>query len=414
MAGFCSADGPNVDSYEYRPKQQRFRKSRDMDAQLLKKQLPNAAFAFRGYNQTNIGRSTEMLEHEVYGPTVRRWLDEASAAASDILGREINLVDRVSENRETDLSTYSDAIALIVGMELAQIDILENQFGISVKDARIAMGYSLGEITALVAAGVISLYDALRVPLSLSDDCVALANDVVLAALFSKANELPMDTVRRLCVEVNAEGKGVMGISAYLSPNSVLLMGQQDTLDRFKQRMNQAFEFRVHLRKNENKWPPLHTPIVWERQVPNRAAVLMHSMKGGLVLPKPPILSLVTGKVSYNDYNAREILHHWTDSPQRLWDAVYETLSMGIDTVIHVGPQPNIMPATYRRLCDNVESQTRGRIGMRALAQIVSRPWLQKLLPERTALLRAPLVKQVILEDWLLEQDVEKLRSSNR
>jgi hypothetical protein len=51
---------------------------------------------------------------------------------------------------------------------------------------------------------------------------------------------------------------------------------------------------------------------------------------------------------------------------------------------------------------------------MRALAQIVSRPWLQKLLPERTALLRAPLVKQVILEDWLLEQDVEKLRSSNR
>ncbi|MFT5527225.1 MAG: [acyl-carrier-protein] S-malonyltransferase [Pirellulaceae bacterium] len=377
-----------------------------MDAQQFKKQLPKAAFAFRGYNVTNIGRSAEMLEHEVYGPTVRRWLDEASAAASEILGRDINLVDRVADNRETDLSTYSDAIALIVGMELAQIEILESRFDISISDARIAMGYSLGEITALVAAKVISLNDALRVPLSLSDDCVALASGVVLAALFSKSNELPLGTVRRLCIEVNSEGKGVMGISAYLSPNSVLLMGQQDTLDRFKARMNNAFEFRVHLRKNDNKWPPLHTPIVWERQIPNRAAVLMHTLKGGFVKPTPPILSLVTGKVSYNDYNAREILHHWTDSPQRLWDAVYETLSMGIETVIHVGPQPNIMPATYRRLCDNVESQTRGRIGMRALAQIVSRPWLKRLLPERTALLRAPLVKQVILEDWLLDQKV--------
>jgi len=31
------------------------------------------------------------------------------------------------------------------------------------------------------------------------------------------------------------------------------------------------------------------------------------------------------------------------------------------------------------------------------------RPWLSAMLPERAALLRAPLVKHIILEDWLLD-----------
>jgi hypothetical protein len=41
--------------------------------------------------------------------------------------------------------------------------------------------------------------------------------------------------------------------------------------------------------------------------------------------------------------------------------------------------------------------------GMRAVSGMVGRPWLKALLPARTALLRAPLLQHVILEDWLLE-----------
>ena len=55
----------------------------------------------------------------------------------------------------------------------------------------------------------------------------------------------------------------------------------------------------------------------------------MHTMPGGFTKPNPPVFSLVTGKASYNEYNAREILIEWIDHPQRLWDAVYETLASG-------------------------------------------------------------------------------------
>jgi [acyl-carrier-protein] S-malonyltransferase len=120
------------------------------------------------------------------------------------------------------------------------------------------------------------------------------------------------------------------------------------------------------------------------------------------------VLSLVTGKVSYDDTNSRELINQWIDHPQRLWEAVCEILSMGVNTVVHVGPAPNIVPATFERLAANVESQNKGSRRLRALSVAVRRPWLQALLPKRASLLRATMIQQVILEDWLLEQKLDE------
>lgn len=85
-----------------------------------------------------------------------------------------------------------------------------------------------------------------------------------------------------------------------------------------------------------------------------------------------------------------------------------ETLAAGVETVIHVGPDPNLVPATFQRLSDNVSLQLRGRspgrIGRRAFSRIVRRPWLNKMLSSRAVLLPAPFVEQVNLENWLLTQ----------
>ena len=318
------------------------------------------------------------------------------------MGRPTDLLARVEQRQETTLESYGDAVALVVAMELAQLELLDHHFQIASKHARFSFGYSLGEVTALVASGVLNARAALEIPLKLADECAALAHGVTLGILFSRGPELDLHKVRRLCVRVNHSGQGVMGISSYLTPNSVLLMGQGDTLDRFRELMQDDLGAGVHLRKNRQQFPPLHTPIVWQRNSPTRAAEMMHTMAGGFSDPRPPILSLVTGKFSYNDYNAREILHRWTDHPQRLWDAIYETLAAGIKTVIHVGPDPNIVPATFERLAENVMQQTNASLGMRALSAAAHRRWLSSMLPTRTALLRAPTVRQVILEDWLL------------
>jgi len=377
-----------------------------MTPEQLKKRMPESAFAFRGYNVTNQGRSAELLANEAYGPIVRECLREAGAVCSDVVSKKVDLVGRVRTCQATTLETYAEAIALIMAMEQAQLRLLSEFFGIEMRNAKVCFGYSLGEIAAVAAAGVFDCYQAMRVPLAMAADCAILAEGVTLAVLFCRGESLPMDSVRQLCLEVNQKGGGVIGISAQLSPNSILLMGQGDTLDRFKTLIDGVVDDRVYLRKNSSTFPPLHTPIMWERNIPNRAAVIMHTMPEGFGLPNPPVLSLVTGKASYNTFNAREHMHRWIDHPQLLWDVVYETLKMDVETVVHVGPEPNIIPATYSRLRDNVEAETRGSIGMRALTAVVQHPWIRPVLRGRSALLRALRIEQVILEDWLLDNRV--------
>lgn len=371
----------------------------------LRRNLASTAFAFRGYNTTNLGLSPELLEHPSYRPIIEEYLERGSAICSSVGGRSVDLVKRVRDRQDTSLETYDEAVSMIVSMEIAHIEILKRCFGIDFAESQFAFGFSLGEIAALVAAGVLELEDALRIPLEMSTDSVELAENVTLGVLFSRRGELSHKAVSRVCQEINAAGDGVIGVSAYLAPNSLLLIGQNGTMDEIARRKKDISAERVYLRRNDNKWPPLHTPIVWQRAIPNRSQHLMHTMPTKFMKPSPPIFSLVTGAISYDDCNVREIIGRWVDHPQRLWDAVDYSLAEGTETIVHIGPQPNIIPATFDRLASNVANQTKESVGMRALSGMVNRPWLQSLLPRRASLLRAAQIQHVKLEDWLLKHE---------
>ena len=379
----------------------------------LPKRISTAALAFRGYNVTNLGKTPELLQHPAYGPTVAQYLKQASDICANVTNRKVNLARRVRKREDTSLRTYAQAIALVVGTELAQLKLLEEFFGVSLTDAQLSFGYSLGEVAALVAGGVFDMEAVLTPLLVLAKDAAELASNVKMAVLFSRGPALDFDAVHRLCLEISARGRGVIGVSSYLSPNTMLLLGQGRTVDQFKRTMQTVLPKPVHLRKNPNRWPPMHTPLVRQRNIPNRAGVMMDTAKGGFTAPEPPVLSCVTGDMSYNDYNSRDLLVRWVDHPQRLWDVIDKTLAAGVETIIHVGPEPNIIPATFNRLCNNVSAQLSDRslsgLGLRAMSHIVwrPRPWLTGLISSDATLLRAPFVEQIVLEDWLLQQQVD-------
>jgi [acyl-carrier-protein] S-malonyltransferase len=379
----------------------------------LRAQIATTVFAFRGYNTTNMGRTPELLAHRAYGPTVERYLKRAGAICAEETGRPVDLVRLVAEAIEPGLNAYAEAVALVMAVELAQVQLLEQFHSIYFSEAKLAFGYSLGELTAVACAGVFDMNEVMRVPIAMATDSAALAENVVMGILFSRGPAIAETDVDRLCRQITSEGQGVIGVSAILSPNTYLLLGQNGTVARFKEIMHEVLPTPAHVRINPDRWPPLHTHIVRQRHVPDRAAVMMDSMRGGFQPPCPPILSLVTGKRSYDDMHARDLLRDWSDHPQRLWDGVYETLAIGATTVVHVGPAPNVIPATFNRLSENVVEQTAGHsfgsLGMRAAAGMARRPWLSALLPSRAALLRAPTLKHVILEDWLLEHGEQLL-----
>ncbi len=145
-----------------------------------------AALAFRGYNVTNLGRSRELLLHPAYAGIVREELTLTGEICSAAIGRKVDLVDDVQNSRPTSLATFPEDVSMIVAMELAQLRILRELFGVETDRVKLTLGYSIGELTSLVVGGVYHLDQLLTVPLSLSEDCASLAEDVTMGVVFTR------------------------------------------------------------------------------------------------------------------------------------------------------------------------------------------------------------------------------------
>ncbi len=373
----------------------------------LSADITTTALAFRGYNLTNLGRTAELLSMPTYQEIVSEELQRFSTVCNEFSDTPVDLLKRVQQSDEPGIEHYAESISLVVAVEVAQMRLLQEIHGIETSQAQVAFGYSLGEMTAISFAGIFPVDQLIRVPLAMAVDSLELAHDTRMGVLFSRGPTINEIDVERLCLQITSEGNGTIGISAVLSPNTYLLIGQQETVKRFKEVMHDLLPTRAHLRINNQRWPPLHTPIVRQKNIADRASVMLETLAGGFSPPAPPVLSLATGKMSYDDHSARDVLRKWIDHPQRLWDVVDETLDLGVETILHIGPEPNVIPATFNRLSKNVTEQTSGgslgSLGMRAVSGLARRPWLAALLPARATLLRAPHIKHVLVEDWLIE-----------
>lgn len=374
----------------------------------IRDQLDTSVFAFRGYNVTNLGRTPELLEHPAYGPVVARHLKAAAELYTSATMQRVDFVKRVQMRDEPTLDSYGEAICLVVAAELAQLELLKEFHGIEFTDAKFAVGYSLGEVSALIAADVYAMDSLLTPVLKLAGDCVDLAKNARMGIVFSRGPAIDSEKIEECCAEITARNQGTICISSFLAPNTLLILGQGRSLELFKAVIKKKFEKSVHVKLNPDRWPPIHTGIVRQKNIPDRASVMLETVPGGFQKPSIPIVSCITGDDCYNGFNSRRILRDWIDSPQQLWKVVERVLASDITTLIHVGPEPNIIPATLNRLSLNVTTQLNDRslagLGLRAVSSIVRRrPWLAQILSKNASLLRAPLIQQVVLEDWLLE-----------
>lgn len=370
------------------------------------------AVAFRGYNITNIGKTAELLDHPVMGKHLENRLIQAQDYQKELLGETVDYFQVIRSQRPSTLETYTSDVAMIVAIELAHWDTLLDLLGDQKERISVVMGYSLGEVTSIIVSGVFTYKDVMRPILTLAEDTAKLATGVSMGIIFSRGTGLDFDLIKRRCEDITCQGNGILSISTYLSPNTLLLLGEGETVNVFKKTMGDFLPKSVHLRKNPNHWPPIHTPIVLQKHLRDRGALMFQTAPCRSNEPDYPILSCVTGELAYQGSNSRNVMTDWIDHPQLLWDCIHTMLVMGIDQVLHLGPEPNIIPATLTRLSENVQSQMDQPswvgYGLRTISKWAARrSWLTNLISRDAVLLRAPHVKQLVLEDWLLEPSPE-------
>src|SRR5438876_2103253 len=128
-----------------------------MPQKSLSARLLTAAIAFRGYNVTNLGRTPQLLAHPAYRSHVETQLRSVSAVAADVLHRPVALLSQVRAAQEPTLKQYGEALALLLAIESAQLGLLRDLFHVDWNAASFSFGFSLGEIGAVVAGGVLAL-----------------------------------------------------------------------------------------------------------------------------------------------------------------------------------------------------------------------------------------------------------------
>ncbi len=111
------------------------------------------AFIFPGQGSQAVGMGADLAE--AFGAA-----REVFQEVDDALGQKLFAL--MKDGPEADLTLTENAQPALMAVSLAVIRTLDKEFGVSIEKAGFVAGHSLGEYSALAAAGAISLADTAR------------------------------------------------------------------------------------------------------------------------------------------------------------------------------------------------------------------------------------------------------------
>ena len=111
------------------------------------------AFLFPGQGSQSVGMGSDLAAAFSSAREVFQEVDDA-------LGQPLFKLMR--DGPEADLTLTENAQPALMAVSVAVMRVLEKDFGVAIECATFVAGHSLGEYSALCAAGAISLADAAR------------------------------------------------------------------------------------------------------------------------------------------------------------------------------------------------------------------------------------------------------------
>ena len=183
------------------------------------------AFVFPGQGSQAVGMLDAWGDH----PEVARTLAEASAA----LGEDIGALIKTGPKEQLDLTTNTQPVMLTAGIACYRAWIAETGL---VPAA--AAGHSLGEYTALVASGALSLADALPL-VRFRAQAMQEAVPVGVGAMYAVLG-LDGDTVRTVCKQVAADSGEVIEAVNFNDPKQTVIAGSKAGADKAAEALKAA------------------------------------------------------------------------------------------------------------------------------------------------------------------------------
>ena len=278
------------------------------------------AFVFPGQGSQSVGMLDAWGEHPVVAETLKE--------ASDALGQDVAQLIHEGPKEALALTTNTQPVMLVAGVAAWRVWCAEG----GALPAMVA-GHSLGEYTALVASGVLTLAQAaplVRFRAQAMQDAVPVGVGAMAAIL-----GMPADQVRAGCAQAQAtfvadSGEVVEAVN-FNDPVQTVIAGSKAAVDK-------ACEV---LKANGAKRAlplPVSAPFHSSLMKPAAERLKEKLAATTLAVPQIPVLNNIDVTVETDADRIRDALYRQAFGPVRWVESVQAMKARGMATVVECGP----------------------------------------------------------------------------
>jgi [acyl-carrier-protein] S-malonyltransferase len=288
------------------------------------------AFVFPGQGSQSPGMGKDLAEKFAVARQVFEEADDALGFAISRLCFDGPAEDlQLTENTQPAILTVS--VAAFRALQEAGID----------APAFVA-GHSLGEYSALVAAGALSLSDAVRTVRARGrymQEAVPVGTGAMAAVIGGE-----LETIERICVEASA-GQ-VCSIANINALNQVAIAGNTEAVDRAVELLSGVVRKVVKLKVSA----PFHCALMKPAQ--DRLAADLERLS--FSEPAMPVVTNVDARATTAPDELRDALVRQVSAPVRWVESMQLLMSHGVDTFVEVGPG-EVLSGLMRRISRDVK-----------------------------------------------------------
>lgn len=306
------------------------------------------AFVFPGQGSQKVGMGVELAEASAAAREVFQEVDDA-------LGQKLSAIMR--EGPEDALTLTENAQPAIMANAIAVLRVLEKEGGIALADkADFVAGHSLGEYTALCAAGAFSLADTARL-LKLRGQAMQAAVPVGVGAMAALLGA-DMDKASRLA-EAAAEDQ-VCTVANDNDPTQVVISGHREAIERAVA-MVKDFEIKRGMLLPVSA--PFHCPLM-QPAADAMAEALGKTPPGAL---RVPLFANVTAAVVSDPAEVQRLLVEQVTGRVRWRESAIAMKDAGVEQFVELGGKV-LGPMISRSVADVSITSVIGMADIEALA----------------------------------------------